>query len=62
MPSLAPALIGVVFGFCQNFYGISLSQWPRGLRRGSAARSPAEIVDSNPTGGMDICLVSVVCC
>ena len=25
-------------------------------------RSPAEIVGSNPTGGMDVCLVSVVCC
>ena len=28
------------------------SQWPRGLRRG-----PAEIMGSNPTGGMDICLL-----
>jgi len=25
-------------------------------------RSPAEIVGSNPTGGMDVCVVSVVCC
>jgi hypothetical protein len=25
-------------------------------------RSSAEIVGSNPTGGMDVCLVSVVCC
>jgi hypothetical protein len=24
--------------------------------------SPAEIMGSNPTGGMDICVVSVVCC
>jgi hypothetical protein len=29
------------------------SPWPRGLRRGSAA---AEIVGSNPAGGMDVCL------
>ena len=32
------------------------SQWPRGLRRKSAA----EIVGSNPTGAMDVCLS--VCC
>ena len=34
------------------------SQWPRGLRRRSAA---AETVGSNPTGGMDS-IVSVACC
>ena len=40
----------------------SRSQWPSGLRRRSA-RFPAEIVSSNPVGGMDVCLfVSVVCC
>ena len=31
-------------------------------RRPDHDRSPAEILGSNPTGGMDICLVSVVCC
>jgi hypothetical protein len=31
------------------------SQWPRGLRRRSIARSPAEIVVWNPTGWMDVC-------
>jgi len=31
-------------------------------RRAATGRSPAEIVGSNPTGGMDICLLSVVCC
>ena len=25
-------------------------------------RPPAEIVGSNPTQGMDVCVVSVVCC
>jgi len=25
-------------------------------------RSPAEIVGSNPTGGIDVCLLWVVCC
>jgi len=25
-------------------------------------RSPTEIVDSNPAGGMDVCLLCVVCC
>ena len=34
-----------------------LSQWPRGLRRKSAATHPAEIVGSNPVGGMDVCLL-----
>ena len=24
-------------------------------------RSPAEIVDSNPTGGMDVCLLGLLC-
>jgi len=38
------------------------SQWPHGLR--VCGRSPAEIVGSNPTGGggMDMSVVSVVCC
>jgi len=40
---------------------LSRSQWPRGLRRRSAARSPAEIVGSNPTWGMDICEFWVLC-
>jgi hypothetical protein len=31
------------------------SQWPRGLRRGSAVARPAKIVGSNPTGGVDVC-------
>ena len=30
-------------------------------RRAAAGRSPAEIVGSNPTGGMDICLLWVSC-
>jgi len=35
----------------------SRSQWPRGLRRGSTAARLAEIVGSNPSGGMDVCVV-----
>ena len=39
------------------------SQWPRGLRRRSAAARLLGIVGSNPTEGMDVCLLlSVVCC
>ena len=39
------------------------SQWPRGLRRKSAGRSPSEIVCSNPAGGHGcLSVVSVVCC
>jgi hypothetical protein len=69
--------------FC-HVYKISRSQWPRGLRHGSAAarllglwvrmpipvaarykgwvygRSLTGIVGSNPTGGMDVCVVFVV--
>ena len=60
MPSLAPALIGVVFGFCQNFYGISLSQWPRGLRRGSAAIRLLELWVRIPPGAWMI--VRCECC
>jgi hypothetical protein len=32
------------------------SQWQLGLSRSSAA-----IVSSNPTGGMDVCLLCVLC-
>jgi hypothetical protein len=32
------------------------------LRRRSSGCSPAEIVDLNPTGDMDVSVVSVVCC
>ena len=38
------------------------SHWPHGLRPKVCGRPPAEIVGSNPTGGMDVCLVSVVFC
>jgi hypothetical protein len=33
------------------------SQWPHGLRSRVNGRSPAVIVGSNPTGGMDVCVV-----
>jgi hypothetical protein len=35
------------------------SQWPRGLKAWVYGHSPAGIVGSNPTGGMDVCLL---CC
>ena len=35
--------------------------WSRNRRRAACGRSPAEIVGSNPTGGMDICLLWVSC-
>jgi len=31
------------------------------LRAGPSGRSPAEIVGSNPTRGMDVCLLWVLC-
>jgi len=33
------------------------SQWPRGLNTKVCGRSPAEIVGSNPIGGIDVCLL-----
>jgi hypothetical protein len=33
------------------------SQWPRGLRRRSAAAWFAEVAGSNPAQGMDVCLL-----
>ena len=37
------------------------SQCPRGLRRAACGSSPAEIVGSNPTGRMNVCLLWVSC-
>ena len=37
-----------------------LDEWSA-LRRAATGRSPAEILGSNPTGGMDICLLWVSC-
>jgi len=48
-----PLWLGFQFGVCNK--RLNQSQWPRGLRRRSAGRSPAEIVGSHPTGGMDVC-------
>ena len=39
------------------FLNCCRSQWPRGLRRGSAATRLAGIVGSNTTGDMDVCLL-----
>jgi len=40
----------------------SQSQWPRGLRRGICGRCLAGTVSSNTAGGMDICLLWMLCC
>jgi hypothetical protein len=37
------------------------SQWPRGLRRRSAAARQLRSWVRNPTGGMDVCLLWVLC-
>ena len=37
------------------------SQWPRVLRLRFYGRSAAEIVGSNPTGTMHVCLLCVLC-
>jgi hypothetical protein len=46
--------------FCFLFCG--LSQWPRGLRRRSAAERLLGSWVQIPRGGMDICLVECLCC
>ena len=51
----------LVFPINPDKWRSSRSLWPRGLRRAACGRSPAEIVGSNPTGGMDICLLWVLC-
>ena len=40
----------------------SRSQWSRDLKVWDCGRSLAENVGSNPARGMDVCLLSVVCC
>jgi len=47
-------------GSLSNIYAIIIqSQWPRGLRRRSAAARLLRLC-SNPTGGMDVCRESSV--
>jgi hypothetical protein len=36
-------------------------QWPRGLRRRSTAARLQDIVGSNSTGSMDVCLLCLLC-
>ena len=50
-------LVNLSFGWVSR-----QSEWPRGLRRGSAADRFAGIAGSNPARGLDVFLVSVVCC
>jgi hypothetical protein len=37
-------------------------EWVFVVCAGPSGRSPAEIMGSNPTGGMDVCLLWVLCC
>ena len=43
--------------FMNSNFKIAWSQLPHGLRRGSAAASLAGIAGSNPTGGINVCLL-----
>ena len=36
-------------------FEVCRSQWPRGLRRGSAAARGPAVVSSNPAGCMEVC-------
>jgi hypothetical protein len=49
-------------GISINSVAKSRSQWPPGLRRRSAAAPLLGWRGSNPAGGMDVHVVSVVCC
>ena len=59
---ISPSLPLLCVTVCHHIStGVCRSQWPRGLRLRSHGRSPAGIVGSNPTRGMDICLLWVFC-
>ena len=54
--------------FCNMFFELvpsygapCWSQWPRGLRRRSAAARPLSLWVRIPLGGMDVCLVGMLC-
>jgi len=62
-------LTHVVLLPCPQFLHVSIDYKCEGIillpnRKvsGPSGRSPAEIVGSNPTGGMDDCLLWVLCC
>ena len=58
-------LTAAVKGFIKQFMVAKLQSADPGGRWSKASvfgRSLAGIVGSNPAGGMDVCLVSVVCC
>ena len=50
-----------LLSFFQQVYQYCRSQWPRDKRERSKGRSSAEIVVSNPTRGMDVCLLWMLC-
>ena len=52
-----PVKIVDVNDFREAIPSLCRSQWPRVLRRRSAAACLLEIVGSNPSGGMDVCLL-----
>jgi hypothetical protein len=43
-------------------YGRAIPNWPRGLKRGFTAARLLELRVRILPGGIDVCLVSVVCC
>ena len=47
--------------FSVLFLRRSRFQWPRGLQASVCVRSLAGIVGSNPAGGMNVCLFTVLC-
>jgi len=59
MSATALCIITNVFKGIMNV--ICQSQCPCGLRRRSAVSRAAEIMGSNPTGDMDVCLLWVLC-
>ena len=59
MSATALCIIINVFKGIMNL--ICRSRCPRGLRLRSAVSRAAEIMSSNPTGGMDVCLLWVLC-
>jgi len=54
---LGTQMFSVCYIICHSCEYNCQSQWSGSLRRGSVGRSPADITESNPAKGLDVCLL-----